>query len=87
MCATYRWGGGSREQGQDPTTRYDDVINHLRNEVDGVVDKYNVLVTVYEVHDRFRRVAERKTEQRKTAVRQDHVKSTQCSSFQHFTIK
>lgn len=51
------------------------------------MDKYNVLVTVYEVHDRFRRVAERKTEQRKTAVRQDHVKSIQCSSFQHFTVK
>lgn len=41
------------------------------------MDKYNVLVTVYEVHDRFRRVAERKREERKTAVRQEHVKSMQ----------
>lgn len=41
------------------------------------MDKYNVLVTVYEVHDRFCRMAERKREQRKTAVRQEHVKSMQ----------
>lgn len=48
------------------------------------MDKYNVLVTVYEVHDRFRRVAKRKKEQRKTAVRQDHVKVYKMFIFSAF---
>lgn len=47
------------------------------------MDKYNVLVTVYEVHDRFRRVAERKREQ-KTAVKQDHVKAYNMFIFSEF---
>lgn len=48
------------------------------------MDKYNVLVTVYEVHDRFRRVAERKREQKKTAVKQDHVKVYNMFIFSEF---
>lgn len=55
--STYRRWSGSGEQRQDPSTGDDDVINHLRNEVDGVVYKYNVLITVHEVHDWFRRMA------------------------------
>lgn len=57
VARTYRRWGGRREKGQDPSTGDDDVVDHLRDEVDGVVDKNDVLVAINEVHDRFRGVA------------------------------
>lgn len=48
--ATYGRGSGGRQQGQDASTGYDDVVHHLRDEVDGVVDKDDVLVAVHKVH-------------------------------------
>ena len=54
---TYRGRGGRREKGQDPSTGDDDVVDHLRDEVDRVVDKNYILIAVDEVHDRFGGVA------------------------------
>lgn len=63
--STYRRWSGSGEQRQDPSTGDDDVINHLRNEVDGVVYKYNVLITVHEVHNWFSWMAAQKHKSRR----------------------
>lgn len=56
--ATYRRGGGSRQERQDTSTGDDDVVHHLRNEVDRVVDKDDVLVAVHKIHNRLGGVAE-----------------------------
>lgn len=56
--ATYGRGGGSRQERQDASTGDDDVVHHLRNEVDGVVDEDDVLIAVDEVHHRLGGVAE-----------------------------
>ena len=50
---TYRRRGSSREQRKDPSTGDDDVVYHLREEVDGVVDKDDVLIAVDKIHDGF----------------------------------
>lgn len=61
---TYRGRGGRREQGQDPTAGNDDVVDHLRDEVDGVVYKYDVLIAVDKVHDGLGGVAAREEGER-----------------------
>ncbi len=48
--ATYRGGGGSRQERQDASTGDDDVVHHLRNEVDRVVDEDDILVAVHKIH-------------------------------------
>lgn len=56
--ATYRRGGGSRQERQDASTGDDDVVHHLRNKMDGVVDKDDILIAVHEIHHRLGGVAE-----------------------------
>ena len=56
--ATYRRGGGGRQKRQDASTGDNDVVHHLGNEVDRVVDKDDVLVAVHKIHHWFGRVAE-----------------------------
>lgn len=48
--ATYGRGGGSRQERQDASTGNDDVVHHLRNEVDRVVDEDDVLIAVHKIH-------------------------------------
>lgn len=57
MPNAYGRRGGRREQRQDPSAGDDDVVDHLRDEVYGVVHKDDVLVAVDEVHDRLGGVA------------------------------
>ena len=48
---THRRRGGGRKQREDSSTCDYYVVDHLRDEVDGVVDKDDVLVVVDKVHD------------------------------------
>lgn len=56
--ATYRRGGGSRQERQDASTGDDDVVHHLWDEVDRVVDEDDVLIAVHKIHHRLGGVAE-----------------------------
>lgn len=58
--ATYRGGGGGGEERQDASTGNDDVVHHLGDEVDGVVDEDDVLIAVHKIHHGLGGVAERK---------------------------
>lgn len=58
--ATYRGGGGRGQQRKDAPAGDDDVVHHLRDEMDGVVDEDDVLVAVHEVHYRFGGVTARR---------------------------
>lgn len=55
--ATYRRGSGSRQERQDAPAGDDDVVHHLRNEVDRVVDEDDVLIAVHKIHYRLGGVA------------------------------
>lgn len=48
---TNRRGGGCRQQRKDSSTGHDEVVHHLRNEMDGVVHKYHILTAVHKVHN------------------------------------
>ncbi len=53
---THRGRGGGRQQGKDSSTGDDDVIHHLRDQVNGVVYEDYVLIAVDKVHDGFCRM-------------------------------
>lgn len=63
---THRGRGGSGQQGKDSSTGNDDVIRHLRDQVNSVVYKDYVLIAVDKVHDGFCWMTVRGKSKRKT---------------------
>lgn len=48
---THRGRGGSRQQRQNASAGHDEVVHHLGDEVDAVVDKHDVLAAVHKVQN------------------------------------
>lgn len=55
----HRGRGGSGEQGQNASAGHDEVVHHLGDEVDTVVDKHNILAAVHKVQNRLCGVTEK----------------------------
>lgn len=63
---THRGGGGSGQQRQNASTRHDQVVHHLGDEVDAVVNKHDILTAVHKVQNRLGGVTEERKEKKKT---------------------
>lgn len=48
---THRGRGGRREKRQNASAGHDEVVHHLGDEVDAVMDKHDVLAAVYKVQN------------------------------------
>lgn len=57
---SYGSGCGSRKQWQYTTTCHDHVVHHLRDEVNCVVHKYDIVTAIHKVHHSFCRMAVQK---------------------------
>lgn len=49
--ATHRGRCGGREQRQNASAGHDEVVHHLGDEVDAVMDKHDVLAAVHKVQN------------------------------------
>lgn len=58
---TYSSRCGSRKQWQYATTSHDHVVHHLRDEVNGIVYKYDIVTAIHKVHHSFCRMTVRNT--------------------------
>lgn len=58
---TYSSRCGSRKQWQYATTSHDHVIHHLRDEVNGIVYKYDIVTAIHKVHHSFCRMTVQNT--------------------------
>lgn len=57
---SYRSRCSSRKQWQYTTTSHDHVVHHLRDEMNCVVHKYDIVTAIHKVHHSFCRMAVQK---------------------------